>query len=177
MALSGAAREVLAGPGVEDFLASIIVFRATRHQGLELANRLQQKYVARRCAEWIRDKVEIRSIREANLLHGKLQHIDDGKREHTLMGSSNFTRRGLGLSATPNIELNMVVDSDRDRADLKAWFDELWGDATLVAAIVAQFARKNAAKLFTGGGGKLLDATKAAKSNNDFELITWLVIK
>lgn len=39
------------------------------------------------------------------------------------MGSSNFTRRGLGLSATPNIELNMVIDSDRDRADLKAWFD------------------------------------------------------
>ena len=45
-----------------------------------------------------------------------------------------------------------------------------------VAAIVAQFARKNAANLFTGRGGKLLDATKAVKSNNDFELITWLVI-
>jgi hypothetical protein len=35
-----------------------------------------------------------------------------------------------------------------------------------VAAIVAQFGRKNAANLFTGRGGKL-----------DFELITWLVIK
>ena len=46
-----------------------------------------------------------------------------------------------------------------------------------VAAIVAQFARKNAANLFTGRGGKLLDATKAVKSNDDFELITWLVIK
>ena len=48
------------------------------------------------------------------------------------MGSSNFTRRGLGLSTTPNIELNMVVDSDRDRADLKQWFDELWTDDSLV---------------------------------------------
>jgi phosphatidylserine/phosphatidylglycerophosphate/cardiolipin synthase-like enzyme len=45
------------------------------------------------------------------------------------MGSSNFTQRGLGLSAAPNIELNMVVDSDRDRTDLKAWFDELWSDS------------------------------------------------
>jgi phosphatidylserine/phosphatidylglycerophosphate/cardiolipin synthase-like enzyme len=62
-----------------------------------LANRLQQKEIARRCAEWITSKVEIRSIREANLLHGKLYHIDDGRREHALMGSSNFTRRGLGL--------------------------------------------------------------------------------
>jgi phosphatidylserine/phosphatidylglycerophosphate/cardiolipin synthase-like enzyme len=72
-------------------------------EGLELANRLQQKEVARRCAEWITSKVEIRSIREANLLHGKLYHIDDGRREHALMGSSNFTQRGLGLSAAPNI--------------------------------------------------------------------------
>ena len=46
-----------------------------------------------------------------------------------------------------------------------------------VAAIVVQFARKNAANLFTGRGGKLLDANKAVKSNNDFELITWLVIQ
>ena len=105
---------------------------------LELANRLQQKEVARRCAEWITSKVEIRSIRESNLLHAKLYHIDDGKREHALMGSSNFTRRGLGLSNTPNIELNMVVDSDRDRTDLKVWFDELWADASLVEDVKAK---------------------------------------
>ena len=46
-----------------------------------------------------------------------------------------------------------------------------------VAAIVAQFTRKNAANLFTSRGGKLMDATKAVKSNSDFELITWLVIQ
>ena len=107
-------------------------------EGLELANRLQQKEVARRCAEWITNKVEIRSIREANLLHGKLYHVDDGRREHALMGSSNFTQRGLGLSSAPNIELNMVVDSDRDRTDLKAWFDELWSDTALVEDVKAK---------------------------------------
>jgi len=95
---------------------------------LELSCRLQQKEVARRCAEWISKKVEIRSIRQANLLHGKLYHLHDGHRDHAILGSSNFTRRGLGLSATPNIELNLIVDSDRDRAALKAWFDDIWKD-------------------------------------------------
>ena len=104
-------------------------------EGLELANRLQQKEVARRCSEWIRDKVDIRSIRQANLLHGKLYHIDDGRREHALLGSSNFTRRGLGISATSNIELNLIVDSDRDRTDLKQWFDDIWHDEKLVADV------------------------------------------
>ena len=89
-------------------------------EGLELANRLQQKEVARRCAEWITNKVEIRSIREANLLHGKLYHVDDGRREHALMGSSNFTQRGLGLSAAPNVELSMVVYRDRGGTGLEA---------------------------------------------------------
>ena len=104
-------------------------------EGLELANRLQQKEIAKRCAIWIRDKVEIRSVRQANLLHGKLYHIDDGRREHAILGSSNFTRRGLGLSATPNIELNLIVDSDRDRVDLKQWFDDIWVDDRLVADV------------------------------------------
>jgi SNF2 family DNA or RNA helicase len=104
-------------------------------QGLDLANRLRQRDVARRCAEWIQEKVEIRSMRHANLLHGKLYHINDGHREHALLGSSNFTQRGLGLSATPNIELNLIVDGDRDRADLKTWFDELWGNQQLVVDV------------------------------------------
>lgn len=107
-------------------------------EGLALANRLQQKEIARRCAEWLRGKVDIRSVRQANLLHGKLYHIDDGRREHALMGSSNFTRRGLGVSDTANIELNLIVDSDRDRADLKQWFDDIWNDTKLVADVKAE---------------------------------------
>ncbi len=101
-------------------------------EGLELANRINQKEIARRCAAWISDKVDIRSVRQANLLHGKLYHIHDGHREHAILGSSNFTRRGLGLSSMPNIELNLIVDSDRDRAELKAWFDRIWSDDDLV---------------------------------------------
>jgi SNF2 family DNA or RNA helicase len=110
-------------------------------EGLELANRLQQKEVARRCADWIRNKVSIRSVRQANLLHGKLYHIDDGRREHALLGSSNFTRRGLGLSDTSNIELNLIVDSDRDRTDLKQWFEDIWNDEKLVADVKGEVLR------------------------------------
>lgn len=110
-------------------------------EGLELANRLKQKDIANRCAAWIRDKVEIRSVRQANLLHGKLYHINDGRREHAILGSSNFTRRGLGLSAMPNIELNLIVDGDRDRAELKDWFDQIWADEKLVVDVKEEVLR------------------------------------
>jgi phosphatidylserine/phosphatidylglycerophosphate/cardiolipin synthase-like enzyme len=104
--------------------------------GLKLANCLQQKRVARECADWIRDKVSIKSVTQTNFLHGKMYHISTNGAEEAILGSSNFTAHGLGLSASnSNIELNLVVDSNRDRADLKAWFDDLWNDAGLVTDV------------------------------------------
>ncbi len=106
--------------------------------GLHLANRLEQKRVARDCAEWMRQKVDIRSVRHAQLLHGKMYHIANAGVEEAILGSSNFTVRGLGLGAgTNNIELNLEVDSNRDRRDLKVWFDELWNDPALVEDVKA----------------------------------------
>lgn len=101
--------------------------------GLQLTNRLEQKRVARDCADWIRKKVDIRSVRHAQLLHGKMYHIAKDGVEEAILGSSNFTMHGLGLATgNSNIELNLVVDSNRDRQDLKQWFYELWNDPVLV---------------------------------------------
>lgn len=43
--------------------------------GLELANRLQQKRIAKECAEWIDRKVDIKTVIQSNLLHGKMYHV------------------------------------------------------------------------------------------------------
>lgn len=107
--------------------------------GLQLTTLLSQRPIARACAEWIRQKVEIRSVKQAGLLHGKLYHINNGGVEEAILGSSNFTVRGLGLAPTGNnIELNLVVDSARDRRDLKAWFDEIWDNPELVSDVRAE---------------------------------------
>jgi SNF2 family DNA or RNA helicase len=101
--------------------------------GLELANKLQQKRVAKECADWIASKVDIKTIKQTNLLHGKLYHITTGGVEDAILGSSNFTVHGLGLgNGQNNIELNLIVDSTRDRQELKQWFTEVWSDEKLV---------------------------------------------
>jgi len=92
---------------------------------------LKQKNIARDCAEWIREKVDVRSIVKPNFLHGKLYHaLHANGVERAIAGSSNFTSYGLGFGEKRNIELNLIVDSDRDRADLKSWFDDVWEDNT-----------------------------------------------
>ncbi len=114
--------------------------------GLQLANQLQQKRVAKECAVWIGRKVDIKTVRKSNLLHGKMYHIATGGVEDAILGSSNFTVHGLGLGATGNnIELNLVVDSNRDRQELKCWFSEIWNDDTLVKDVkdeVIQYLQK-----------------------------------
>ena len=103
-------------------------------EDLVLKEQLRQKPVAQACAKWIKEKVEIRSTCESKLIHGKMYHIDNDGVDKAIMGSSNFTVRGLGLSSKSvnNIELNLDVGSDRDRTDLKDWFNKLWDDDELV---------------------------------------------
>lgn len=128
--------------GDPQFLRSIDPERDARkvfqieNDTIALQNRLQQKRLARECMQWIEEKVQIRSVKRAGLLHGKLYHIANGPVEEAIMGSSNFTVRGLGMGQTQNnLELNLVVDSRRDREDLKQWFDEIWNDPTLVTDV------------------------------------------
>lgn len=98
---------------------------------IPIESRLTQKAIAKECSEWIQQKVEIKSMVKPNFLHGKMYHVTQHSGvEKAIVGSSNFTVNGLGLGGSPNIELNLIVDNDRDRADLKAWFQELWDDNT-----------------------------------------------
>jgi SNF2 family DNA or RNA helicase len=112
--------------------------------GLRLKNRLEQRRAAKDCADWIRRKVEIRSVRFPGFLHGKLYHIESANGvQDSLLGSSNFTVGGLGLGAGQrnNIELNLEVDGNRDRKDLLAWFHEIWTDEKVVDDVKADILR------------------------------------
>lgn len=96
---------------------------------IPLDKRLTQKRTAKECAEWIQEKVEIRSMVKPNFLHGKMYHINQQPGlDKAIVGSSNFTVNGLGLGGKNNIELNIVIDSDQLKIDLKSWFNTLWED-------------------------------------------------
>lgn len=105
--------------------------------------KLVQRRLARDCADWIERTVEIRSVKRTGFLHGKMYHVRNGASADALLGSSNFTMPGLGLRETGNnVELNLVVDSNRDRADLLAWFDDWWADDALTEDVKAEVLRE-----------------------------------
>ncbi len=113
--------------------------------GLNISNTLNQKQIATDCSKWLSDKVEIKSIKQSNLLHGKFYHIESNGKEKAILGSSNFTRRGLGLADRSNIELNLIVNDERDKTEIKNWFDRLWKDDKYVEDVkekVLQYLEK-----------------------------------
>ena len=99
-------------------------------KGMVANHTLHQKPLAERCAAWMsRDSVSIRSITQANFLHGKMYLSGvRNKPEHGLVGSSNFTKSGLGGSERPNLEINLATYDETTLVELQDWFDSLWKD-------------------------------------------------
>ena len=115
---------------------------------LKLEAQLRQSRIAKSCADWIIRKVQIRSIKKPGFLHGKAYHIEKGDYKRAVLGSSNFTVQGLGLGKRGNIELNLEMTDDRDRDDLKNWFNDLWNDTKLVEDVKSEVL-KHLERLYT----------------------------
>ena len=101
-------------------------------RGLLPTQLLRQKPLARECAEWIKEKVAIRTIKQINFLHGKMYHAEQHASTSTaVLGSSNFTHRGLGFNENANLELNLAIGEVDTCDQLKHWFDGIWKNDTL----------------------------------------------
>ena len=95
--------------------------------GLEPSHVLHQKALAARCARWVgKDTVEIRAISRTNFLHGKMYLTASSHGATGVVGSSNFTRRGLGEGHQPNLEINLATEDEDTVRELQDWFDNLW---------------------------------------------------
>ena len=105
------------------------------------AEQLKMKPEARECIEWLKKStVKVRGIKESNLLHGKLYITQEGGgngkelKRNAMVGSSNFTKRGLGFGKGSNYEINLAVEGD-ECEQYEEWFDALWKNKDLVEDI------------------------------------------
>ena len=116
---------------------------------LSPSHALTQRTLARECAAWVsRDGVQVRAITRSNFMHGKMYLADGGDAAPKgLVGSSNFTKSGLGAGVAGNMEINLAVEDPQVLAELRQWFDEVWdSDKTedVKAQLLAELAREGA---------------------------------
>ncbi|MDA8260424.1 MAG: helicase-related protein [Betaproteobacteria bacterium] len=101
-------------------------------------NRLQARWLARRCAQWVTEKVVLRQVRGSVPQGAAVLRNSQGQAEQVILGSFAFSTDGLGI--TPGNPLNLIQASETadEAAKLSQWFDMQW--ATLSAQPEAQAA-------------------------------------
>ncbi|MBB5456761.1 helicase-related protein [Paraburkholderia sp. Cpub6] len=89
-------------------------------------NRLQARWLATQCAEWLDGRVELRRAHGRVPQGAAVMRASDGTADQVVMGSFAFSSDGLGL--TPGNPLNLIQASESaDEAALLArWFDQQW---------------------------------------------------
>lgn len=96
---------------------------------MKLKNELKQSDIAKECAEWIRNKVEVRSYDEEYPLPQKMYIFENENEESSgIMGSSDFTSSGLGIVPSNKPETNTYVKNDMFVKGLLSQFDLYWND-------------------------------------------------
>lgn len=102
-------------------------------QGLSPTHQLEQKHIARKCEKWVKsEKVQIRSIKKSNFLHGKMYLTEAKRNEIAVVGSSNFTKNGMGGGIKSNLEINLATSDTGTHTELKEWFNGLWENEDLI---------------------------------------------
>lgn len=106
----------------EVFLKSL----SGNHLDRRLRNRLDVARVARECAEWLKQKCEVRELPSS--VHQNLIHLSktDSDEHLAIVGSSSFTTDGLGIVPSESHHMNTCFRSSDEAHSLIKWFDELW---------------------------------------------------
>lgn len=104
---------------------------------VRLTNQLNQRWIARECAKWLRGKVEVKASHEPhqssqNLIHLMANGIGDRFAVH---GSATLTPTGLGEVRSNGLQMNTGISDTETTQQLLAWFDSIWTDEPRVTDI------------------------------------------
>lgn len=102
---------------------------------IKLKNSLNQSYIAKECANWIKDKVEIKSIKEKNIAESRLIHIENSTGNIAITGTVDFSTDGLGTSPSDRIDINTCIKNSDFTKNYINIFNEIWEDGDLVEDI------------------------------------------
>ncbi len=89
-------------------------------------NRLQSRWLAKRCSEWIEQIVESRRA-SAPVPQGIMVLRDrDSNPQHALLGSFAFSTDGLGITPGNPLSLVQASETAEEAKLLSSWFDAQW---------------------------------------------------
>ena len=127
--------------------------RRSREQGiggtgleLTLRNNLNQRILAKECAEWIRDRATFKSAKNRGVIQpGGTYYVETPDEEaQAFMGAAaDFTLEGLGYDRKPDTVMGVSHYQGKTEAQgLKAMFDAVWDNLSMVEEVTDAVAEQ-----------------------------------
>jgi len=99
---------------------------------IKLRNEMKQSVVAKECADWIRRKMEVRSLKKPNAAQPRFVHIKNGGADDvSINGTVDFTTDGLGITPSDRIDSNLCMEGPGTEGFLQM-FEQIWNDKSAV---------------------------------------------
>ena len=89
-------------------------------------NRLQGRWLASRCADWVEKTVEVRRADRPVPQGAVVLRNGDGCPQQAVLGSFSFSTDGLGLAPGNPLNLIQASETPEESERLCQWFDEQW---------------------------------------------------
>ena len=102
---------------------------------IKLRNEMRQSAIAKEYADWIRKKVEIKSLKIPNAAQPRIIHVkNDGVDDLSINGTVDFTTDGLGVTASDRIDSNLCMSGEATKGLLDL-FEQIWNDSSAVTDV------------------------------------------
>lgn len=106
---------------------------------IKLKNELNQTNIARECAEWLKNKAEIKSLKFPNPAQPRLIHIENPTKENVaISGTVDFTTDALGVTPSNRIDNNICMIGNTETQSFLQMFDTYWNNPEFVVDVKEQ---------------------------------------
>ncbi|MFT5871417.1 MAG: hypothetical protein ACI8WT_000335 [Clostridium sp.] len=99
---------------------------------IKMRNELNQASIAKECADWLRNKVEMKSLKKSNPAQQRLIHIENKENSVSINGSVDFTSDGLGFAPSSRMDMNTCMYDKNYTEHFLQMFDDIWEDEAIV---------------------------------------------
>ena len=106
---------------------------------IKLKNELNQTNITRECAEWLRNKAEIKSLKFPNPAQPRLIHVDNPSNDNVaISGTVDFTTDALGVTPSNRIDSNICITGNTETQSFLQMFNSYWDNPDFVMDVKEQ---------------------------------------
>ena len=106
---------------------------------IKLKNELNQSNIARECAEWLKNKAEIKSLKFPNPAQPRLIYVENPTKDNVaISGTVDFTTDALGVTPSNRIDNNICMIGNTETQSFLQMFNTYWNNPEFVVDVKEQ---------------------------------------